>query len=111
MKTRRGFDLDGSVSCLQVQWLLASPDGAPTFALRRLTLEPECQTHVQSRPWEHDADAVRCRAVVAIGETEPPLRPDCVVLVLPDEVHCFRSGDQGLQFVCLVPLGEATRGR
>lgn len=36
------------------------------------------------------------------GET--PLRPGCAVLVLPDEVHCFRSGGEGLQFPHPVPL-------
>ena len=45
-----------------------------------------------------------------IGEGKTPLRPSCAVLVLPDEVHRFRAGDEGLQFLCLVPNGEATRG-
>ncbi len=48
---------------------------------------------------------------VVTEEGETPLKPECAVLVLPDEVHRFRSGDEGLVFLCLVPLGEATKGR
>lgn len=95
---------------VQVQWLLASPEGAPNFALRRFNLEPDGQTPLHSHPWEHEVYVLRGSGAVITGEGETPLQPDCAVLVLPNETHCFRSGAQGLQFLCLVPLGEATTG-
>ena len=39
-----------------------------------------------------------------------PLQPEYAVLVLPEETHRFWAGDEGLHFLCLVPLGEPTRG-
>lgn len=95
---------------VQVQWLLAAPEGAPTFALRRFTLEPNGQTPLHSHPWEHEVYVLQGGGAVVTEEGETPLHPECAVLVLPDEVHCFKSGAEGLQFLCLVPLGEATKG-
>lgn len=90
---------------------MAQPEGTPTFALRRFTLEPNGQTPLHSHPWEHKVYVLQGGGAAVTEEGETPLRPECAVLVLPDEVHRFKSGDEGLQFLCLVPLGEATRGR
>ena len=80
------------------------------FALRRFTLEPNGQTPQHSHPWEHEVHVLQGGGVVVTDAGETPLQPECAVLVLPDETHCFRSGEEGLQMLCLVPLGEATRG-
>ena len=93
-----------------IQWLLASPEGAPSFALRRFTLEPGGQTPSHSHPWEHEVYVLRGGGVVVTEEGETALPRDCAVLVLPGETHCFRAGEEGLQMLCLVPLGEATVG-
>ena len=95
---------------VQVQWMLGPAEGTPTFALRRFSLEPNGQTPQHSHPWEHEVYVLQGSGVVVTEEGETPLQPDCAVLVLPDEVHCFKSGAEGLQFLCLVPLGEATKG-
>ncbi|MCE5240823.1 cupin domain-containing protein [bacterium] len=95
---------------VQVQWLLGPAEGAPTFALRRFTLEPNGQTPRHSHPWEHEVYVLQGGGAVVTEQGETPVRPDCAVLVLPDEIHCFRAGAEGLQFLCLVPLGEATQG-
>ncbi len=93
-----------------VQWLLASAEGAPNFALRRFTLEPGGQTPSHSHSWEHEVYVLRGGGAVVTEVGETPLRPDCAVLVLPEETHCFRAGAEGLQMLCLVPLGPATVG-
>lgn len=95
---------------VRIQWLLASPEGAPNFALRRFALEPKGQTPQHSHPWEHEVYVLRGGGAVVTEEGETPLSPDCAVLVLPDEMHCFRSGDKGMEFLCVVPLGPATEG-
>jgi quercetin dioxygenase-like cupin family protein len=94
---------------VQVQWLLAASEGAPNFALRRFTLEPNGQTPLHSHPWEHEVYVLQGGGAAVTQEGETPLHPECAVLVLPDEMHCFRAGDEGLQFLCLVPVGEATK--
>jgi len=96
---------------VEIQWMLAAAEGAPNFALRRFTLEPHGQTPEHSHPWEHEVYVLRGGGTVVTSEGETPLRPDCAVLVLPEERHCFKSGAEGLQMLCLVPLGEATKGR
>jgi len=95
---------------VRVQWLLASPEGTPNFALRRFTLQPGGQTPSHTHPWEHEVYVLRGGGAVVTDEGETPLHPDCAVLVLPDERHCFRAGAEGLQMLCLVPLGPATEG-
>ena len=62
-------------------------------------------------PGHHTCDSEGGGGAVVTEEGETPLHPECAVLVLPDEAHCFRAGDEGLKFLCLVPLGEATKGR
>lgn len=93
-----------------VQWLLSAAEGAPTFALRRFSLAPGGQTPLHSHPWEHEAYVLGGSGVVVTNAGETPVQADCAVLILPDEEHCFRAGADGLQFLCLVPLGEATKG-
>ena len=95
---------------VEVQWLLAAPEGAPTFALRRFTLQPGGRTPRHAHPWEHEVYVLRGGGVVETEDGETALQPDCAVLVLPDETHCFRAGEEGLQMLCLVPLGAATAG-
>lgn len=95
---------------VQVQWLLGPAEGTPTFALRRFTLAPEGQTPLHAHPWEHEVYVLQGGGAVVTEEGETPIAPGCAVLVLPDERHCFKSGREGLQFLCLVPVGEATKG-
>jgi quercetin dioxygenase-like cupin family protein len=95
---------------VRIQWLLASPEGAPNFALRRFVLEPGGETPFHSHPWEHEVYILAGSGVAVTPEGDVPLQADCAVLVAPSETHCFRAGPDGLQFLCLVPLGEATKG-
>jgi quercetin dioxygenase-like cupin family protein len=79
--------------------------------VRRFALEANGQTPLHSHPWEHEVYVLQGSGAVVPDEGETPVHPDCAVLVVPEEMHCFRAGEEGLQFLCLVPLGEATRGR
>ncbi len=96
---------------VQIQWLIAAQQGAPHFALRRFTLSPQGHTPRHAHPWEHVVYILRGRGTLITKEGETPLQPDDAVLVLPDEPHSFRAGPEGMQMLCLVPLGEATQGR
>lgn len=95
---------------VRVQWLLASAQGAPNFALRRFVLEAGGQTPLHAHPWEHEVYILAGSGVVVTAQGETPLQADCAVLVTPGESHCFRAGAEGLQFLCMVPNGEATAG-
>lgn len=95
---------------VQIQWLLGSPEGVPNFALRRFVIAPGGHTPMHTHPWEHEIYVVGGDGAVVTEAGETPLRPDCAALVPPDEAHCFRAGAQGMQMLCLVPLGPATAG-
>lgn len=95
---------------VRIQWLLASAQGAPNFALRRFVLEPGGETPFHAHPWEHEVYILGGGGVAVTAEGETALQADCAMLVAPNEAHCFRAGPDGLQFLCLVPLGEATQG-
>jgi len=100
---------EGAVG-VRIQWLIDSTHGAPNFALRRFVLEPNGYTPWHQHPWEHEVYILRGLGVLLTEEGETPIEADQAVLVLPDEWHSFRAGEQGLEMLCLVPLGEATKG-
>ena len=93
-----------------IQWLLDSTKGAPHFALRRFVLEPSGHTPWHQHPWEHEIYVLRGGGVVVTEEGETALEADQAVLVCPDEWHNFCAGEEGLEMLCLVPLGEGTVG-
>lgn len=95
---------------VEIQWLIASPESAPNFALRRFTIAPGGHTPEHSHDWEHEVYILQGGGVLVTEEGEAPLRPHCAVLVHPGERHSFCAGPDGMQMLCLVPNGPATAG-
>jgi quercetin dioxygenase-like cupin family protein len=89
---------------VKVRWLIKEETGAPNFAMRQFTLDPDGQTPRHTHPWEHEV-FIRSGAGVVLGEDgEEPVKPGDVVYMPPDEEHQFRNtGDDELVFLCLIP--------
>jgi len=90
-----------------VRWLLARPEGAPSFAMRLFELAPGGQTPSHEHAWEHevfvldgDLEVVTASGCVALGAGD-------AVLTMPQERHQFRNtAEAAAHFLCLIPLPE-----
>ena len=89
-----------------VRVVFGPKDHAPTFALRQFTLGPGGTTPFHAHPWEHEVVVQSGGPILVTESGETPLTVGQVVLVPPDETHCFRnpSDSDSAAFLCLVPI-------
>jgi len=92
-----------------IQWLINEGDpGAEHFVMRRFEVVPGGHTPLHTHPWEHEVYVLAGRGVVATPDGDHAIAPGDVVLVAPRDVHQFRcTGDETLQFLCLIPAPES----
>jgi len=94
--------------------MVGREDGAPNFALRHIQVEGGGHTPRHAHDYEHEVFIVSGSGTVLLEGGERPLRAGDVVYVPADQEHQFKASDQGLRFLCLVPVtrhcGEATPG-
>lgn len=94
----------------RIQWLICPADGAPNFAMRRFVLGRGGCTPRHSHPWEHEVYVLAGRGRVYVEGKEYQLQAGTVVFVAPGEEHQFMAaGEEGIEFLCLVPNGPATQ--
>jgi tRNA-Thr(GGU) m(6)t(6)A37 methyltransferase TsaA len=88
-----------------LRWLWGAPDGAPTFALRLVEVEPGTATPHHSHAHEHEVYVLTGQALVRGADQAHRLGPGDTALVLPYEEHQFvNTGPDLLRFLCGVPL-------
>jgi quercetin dioxygenase-like cupin family protein len=90
-----------------VRWLLARPEGAPSFAMRLFEVAPGGHTPRHEHAWEHEVFMLEGEVEVIAGEEATALTPGDAALVLPHERHQFRNkGGATARFLCLIPFPE-----
>ncbi|OGD76809.1 MAG: hypothetical protein A2Y64_06395 [Candidatus Coatesbacteria bacterium RBG_13_66_14] len=88
----------------RIRWLITREDGAPTFAMREIEVDPGGHTPFHSHPWEHEVFVLEGSGAVVGKKGETPLGPGSVVLVPGGEEHNFKNtGRATLRFLCLIP--------
>ena len=89
-------------------------DQAPNFAMRHIVIDAGGHSPRHSHDYEHEVYVVDGGGTVLLEGGERAIRRGDVVFVPPDEEHQFRAGQDGLSFLCLVPVtrdcGECTPG-
>ncbi len=99
---------------ISMAMMVGREHGAPNFSLRQIQVEPGGCSPRHSHDYEHEVFIIAGGGTVLLEGVERPIRPGDVVYVPPDQEHQFRSGAEGLRFLCLVPAtrncGEATPG-
>ena len=91
-----------------IRWLWAAADGAPTFALRMIEVEPGAATPHHTHPYEHEVYILSGQAELRSEAGAHQLEPGDTAMVLPDEIHQFiNRGDGALRFLCGIPLSGA----
>ena len=88
---------------VEMRPLITEHEGAPTFAMRVFTLDPDGHTSCHTHAWEHAVYILAGSGTVHSKEGDRQLRPGDSVFVAPFEEHQFRAGTAGLQFICCVP--------
>jgi len=83
--------------------VITKDDGAPGFAMRVFTLQPEGHTPYHSHAWEHEVYILDGTGVVRSADGERRVRAGDAVFVAPHELHQFRAGAAGLRFICCAP--------
>ena len=99
--------MDG-VEGVSMRVMLGREDGAPNFAMRHFAVAPGGHTPHHSHDYEHQLVILGGRGeAIDKGETRPISKGD-VLYVVANEEHQFRNtGDEPLEFLCLVPLHAA----
>ncbi len=120
MVIRNIDDVEGKpVAMAGVQGVLMSvmvgrEDGAPNFALRHFRVEPRGHSPRHSHDYEHEVYIVDGGGEVLLDGAYRPIRRGDVIYVPADQEHQFKAGEQGLRFLCLVPVtrncGDPTPG-
>ena len=87
--------------------LIGESQGAPTFAMRRFTLEPGAEVPKHTNAVEHEQYVLEGEYVVGIGEEEYTVTQGDSLLIPANTVHWYRNGgaDRGA-FICVVPNGD-----
>ena len=90
-----------------VRWLIARPEGAPSFAMRLFELAAGGCTPRHQHGWEHEVFMLEGRAEVVQDSGAAEVSAGDAVLVLPGEGHQFRNtGDGPARFLCMIPLPD-----
>lgn len=88
--------------------------GAPNFALRCFTVDPQGHSPKHSHDYEHEVYVVEGNGTVLLEGQLNPIKTGDVIYVPADQEHQFQAGDKGMKFLCLVPVtrncGDATPG-
>ena len=112
MQVKRALDIKAQpvegVPGVTIRWLWAAPDGAPTFALRLIEVQPGASTPHHDHPHEHEVYILSGQAGLSSEAGEHLLEPGDTAMVLPNELHQFiNRGDGVLRFLCGIPLSGA----
>ncbi|MEL6497575.1 MAG: cupin domain-containing protein [Planctomycetota bacterium] len=94
--------------------MVGREDGAPGFALRSFRVDAGGHTPRHSHDYEHEVFVVSGSGTVLLHGEERDIAPGDVIYVEADSEHQFQAGDQGLRFLCVVPVnrncGDPTPG-
>lgn len=97
--------VESGASGASIRELITNREGAPTFAMRLFDLAPGGYTPFHSHPWEHEVFILAGEGEIVSEAGPTRLSPGDALLVLPQEMHQFRSGGtSSLRFLCLIPV-------
>lgn len=106
-------EMDGARG-VRMAMMVGRADGAPNFALRHFRVEPGGHSPRHSHDYEHEVYVVAGSGEVLLEGSYRRIGQGDVIYVPANSEHQFRAGDEGMRFLCLVPVtrncGEPTPG-
>jgi quercetin dioxygenase-like cupin family protein len=89
--------------------LLDESDGAPTFAMRRFTLDAGAEVPRHTNAVEHQQYVLEGEYVVGVDDEEHVVSAGDSLLIPAGVVHWYRNeSEQPGAFICAVPNGDDT---
>lgn len=86
--------------------MLISPEIAPNFAMRKFIMKPKGSMPMHTNTIEHEQYVLSGSAEVVLGDERFIAKKDDVIFVPKDMPHSYKAGDDGYEFLCLVPNKE-----
>lgn len=83
--------------------VLIGPDEGPNFAMRRFIMEPGGGMPMHTNSVEHEQYVLRGSARVQIGDAVHDVKAGDVVFIPGGVPHNYAAGDEGFEFLCVVP--------
>jgi len=90
----------GTATKVQV---LIGPDQGPNFAMRRFVMEPGGGMPMHTNKVEHEQYVLSGSARVQIGDEVHQVKAGDVVYIPGGVAHNYDAGDDGFEFLCMVP--------
>ena len=110
---RTPVQMDGAEGA-SMALMIGRGDGAPNFAMRSFEVVAGGHTPRHSHDYEHEVYVIAGGGTVLLDGEDRPIRAGDAIYVPADELHQFRAGDDGLRFLCFVPVerncGDVTPG-
>ena len=96
-----------------IRWLIDDDhDGAPTYSLRIIEIEPGGNSPQHTHPYEHENFVVKGKGRVFIDGAWHDLKPGDVVFVPPDVLHQYKNaGETTFKFLCGIPVKKILEER
>ena len=99
--------MDG-VQGVSMRVMVGREDGAPNFAMRHFKVDPGGHTPRHSHDYEHQVVILKGRGEAFDQGEHRPISEGDVLFVGADDEHQFlNTGEEPLEFLCLVPLHGA----
>ncbi|MBU2551808.1 MAG: cupin domain-containing protein [Proteobacteria bacterium] len=91
-----------------IQWLVAGPEGAENFFMRRIIIEEGGLVPEHEHPEEHEIYVLTGQGRVEAGEASRALEPGDCVFIPGGERHGFTNTGPGqLTFICCINVVKA----
>ena len=92
------------VSGASMAIMVGRQDGAPHFAMRSFRVDAGGHTPRHAHDYEHEVFIVDGTGEILLDGDYRPIRSGDTIYVPADEEHQFKAGDEGLRFLCFVPV-------
>ena len=87
-----------------IRWVITEKDGAPTFSMRVIEVEPGGYSPLHDHPWEHEVFILHGEGTLLQDGKATPVSPGDVIFIASGEQHQFKNTSNGaLEFICLIP--------
>jgi quercetin dioxygenase-like cupin family protein len=91
----------------KMRMLVGPSEGAKVFHMRHFEVEPGGHTPHHQHDYEHEILVLKGVGLAQSEAGERAFQAGDVIWVPPNEMHQFRNtGDQPLEFICLIPAPE-----
>jgi quercetin dioxygenase-like cupin family protein len=89
-----------------IQWLISKEQGAPRFAMRLFTLEPEAKIGMHGHPEEHEIYVIQGEMdLIAEDGTRTRVAATDSIYMPPNEKHGYENiSNVEVKFICVIPL-------